>query len=278
MDTTRVTGVIPGARFTKPSLDSRQESVRALWDRIANEIENDRAGTLADYGWSSLDEWYRAWCESYARVKLDPPARPAIVDEAPPRMVELVDVVALGRKLEVGDVTPAHVALATEWLAAQTNPDFAFLIDMKVNVATGRKLTPGQAKGVLNCAIADASRRAPVAPVVAPVTPGPVAAPVATLVEGVYLHDGLVYKVQAAVHGSGHLYAKRLVVDEAGGKGRFEYIKGMIRQLQPEEKMSLEQAREYGALYGVCCVCGAVLTDERSIERGIGPICEGRLD
>jgi hypothetical protein len=86
---------------------------------------------------------------------------------------------------------------------------------------------------------------------------------------GIYLHDGVVCKVQRAVHGSGNMYAK--VLDTTTAK--FEYATGLVTKIKAEERMTLEQAKEFGAIYGVCCNCGATLTDERSIEAGIGPIC-----
>lgn len=94
---------------------------------------------------------------------------------------------------------------------------------------------------------------------------------------GIYLIDGDVVKVQKAVHGSGNMYAKRLVVDAPGAKGRFEYAPGLIRKVTPEARMTLDQAVEYGAIYGVCCNCGRTLTDEKSIEAGIGPVCAKRF-
>lgn len=87
--------------------------------------------------------------------------------------------------------------------------------------------------------------------------------------DGIYLMDGQVFKVQKAVHGSGHLYAKLL--DTATKK--FVYAPGMVGKLRAEHKMTLEQAKEYGALYGICCNCCATLTNEVSIEAGIGPVC-----
>jgi hypothetical protein len=41
--------------------------------------------------------------------------------------------------------------------------------------------------------------------------------------------------------------------------------------------MSLEDGKKYGKLYGVCCVCGRVLTDENSIQAGIGPVCANKF-
>jgi hypothetical protein len=92
---------------------------------------------------------------------------------------------------------------------------------------------------------------------------------------GMYRLDGTIYKVQRAVHGSGNLYAKELLVE--GGHVNFVYAKGMIRRLSASDRMSLEEAKEFGALYGSCCVCGRTLTNETSIEAGIGPVCAGKL-
>ena len=89
--------------------------------------------------------------------------------------------------------------------------------------------------------------------------------------------DGVIYKVQVAVHGNGRLYAKRLVVGAKGEKGTFEYAPGAINALRPEWKMTLAEAKEFGRLYGMCCNCGATLTDEVSIASGIGPVCAGRF-
>lgn len=98
--------------------------------------------------------------------------------------------------------------------------------------------------------------------------------------DGMYqTSDGTVYKVQIAKNGSGRLYAKQLTEHktEDGSSWSFEYVSGAIGRLTPADKMSLEQAQEFGKLYGVCCRCAADLTDEKSIEAGIGPICAGKM-
>jgi hypothetical protein len=109
------------------------------------------------------------------------------------------------------------------------------------------------------------------------------AASAAELTEGMYqTPDGQIYKVQAALHGSGKPYAKRLETETVDGPEGpqtdvwFEFAPGAIRTLRPEHKMSLEAAKAFGALYGICCVCATALTDEVSIAEGIGPICGGR--
>lgn len=100
--------------------------------------------------------------------------------------------------------------------------------------------------------------------------------------EGMYRDPstGEIYKVQRAVHGSGRNYAKRLA-EFVGGDGQkvwsFVIAKGMVFKLKPEWKMTLAEAKEWGALYGTCCVCGRLLTNEESIEAGIGPVCAGKF-
>lgn len=94
--------------------------------------------------------------------------------------------------------------------------------------------------------------------------------------QGMHKIGDLIVKVQRAIHGSGNLYAKALVQDEEGD-WFFEYRPGLIREVSNQTKLTLEQAREWGALYGTCAVCGATLTNETSIEAGIGPVCRRKF-
>jgi hypothetical protein len=89
---------------------------------------------------------------------------------------------------------------------------------------------------------------------------------------------GEIWKVQwNRAGGDGRrLYAK-VLTDEPRGEWHFEYVPGGILKLRPEDRMTLEEAQQFGKLYGVCCVCGRTLTDEISIEAGIGPVCAGRV-
>lgn len=104
--------------------------------------------------------------------------------------------------------------------------------------------------------------------------------------------DGTIYKVQWN-RGSGdgrRLYAKMLVVDrldtntsfstevlESEGSDainvRFVYAQGAMKYIRPEWKMTMEEAKAFGALYGICVRCGRDLTKEESIERGMGSTC-----
>lgn len=92
--------------------------------------------------------------------------------------------------------------------------------------------------------------------------------------EGFHEVDGKVYKVQVAHHGSGRKYAKVLNTDHGG----FEYVgRSVFPKLSEDTLLTLERAKELGHLYGMCCICGATLTDERSITAGIGPVCASKF-
>lgn len=116
--------------------------------------------------------------------------------------------------------------------------------------------------------------------------------------DGMYRNPatGEIFKVQFnRAKGDGRrLYAKRMVAWDAEGNkitrfsdqeadgvqlGRvvFEFLQGGMLKVKPEMKMSLEQAKRFGALYGTCCECGRTLTNEESIAAGIGPICAGKF-
>lgn len=84
--------------------------------------------------------------------------------------------------------------------------------------------------------------------------------------DGFYVLKGTIYKVQNSLS-SNRKYAKKLV------DGSFVFAPGMVAKLANAEKLTLELAKEYGKLYGMCVVCGRTLTDETSISNGIGPIC-----
>lgn len=116
--------------------------------------------------------------------------------------------------------------------------------------------------------------------------------------EGMHRLDDVIYKVQIAVHGSGKPYAKKLVLTEpdcggcANGEPEgcidtfgqactpsvtFDYAPGAVYNLSKETLLTLDEAKEFGALYGTCVVCGRTLTNEASIEAGLGPVCAARF-
>lgn len=87
--------------------------------------------------------------------------------------------------------------------------------------------------------------------------------------EGIHEVDGSIIKVVVAVHGSGHLYAKRFDPETK----KFVKASGVLSRISEDTLVSLEKAQDFGKLYGVCIRCGRTLTDEDSIAAGIGPIC-----
>ncbi len=84
--------------------------------------------------------------------------------------------------------------------------------------------------------------------------------------EGIYLTDLGIYRVELSEHN--RLYARHL--NPAGG---WTYERGAVYRLTPEQRITLAQAREFGVKYGVCCVCGRLLSDAESVTNGIGPVC-----
>jgi hypothetical protein len=169
-----------------------------------------------------------------------------------------------------GEPKPVNpgVREAIEFLAGYQGT-WQFMLTLKGEMSEGKlRFTDRVIEVILNCkAREDAKPKPPVA--------APVAAPVVEATDGWYMVDGVVVKVQMAVHGSGKPYAKRLNIED--GHGSWEYVPGLVRECTPERRLTAEQAMEMGQLYGVCVVCGATLTDEQSIARGIGPICFGKL-
>jgi hypothetical protein len=57
-----------------------------------------------------------------------------------------------------------------------------------------------------------------------------------------------------------------------GKPERLQWVREILAEI---EANPLGTAMKYGKLSGRCCMCGRDLTDPVSIERGIGPICEG---
>lgn len=99
----------------------------------------------------------------------------------------------------------------------------------------------------------------------------------ANIEEGMYRKDGVIFRVHRSRE-SGNLYAKRLNFDLfSGSKPNFVYAKGAISGLTAEHKMSKDEAKAFGVETGICCVCGAFLTDEKSVAEGIGPVCAKRF-
>lgn len=97
---------------------------------------------------------------------------------------------------------------------------------------------------------------------------------------GVYRRDDTIYVVRKNRTNEG-LHARRLV--EIGGRRlteadtvvniEFKYDADALRRLQPEDQMTLEEARPFVLRYGRCIACDTPLSDATSVARGIGPVC-----
>jgi hypothetical protein len=95
-----------------------------------------------------------------------------------------------------------------------------------------------------------------------------------TLTPGVYrATNGTLYRVYPARADRTRLLAKEIIVDGMLNHVTFEYAGAANRFVHPEGRLTLEEAKAFGQLYGYCCVCGTELTDPESIAAGIGPVC-----
>lgn len=114
------------------------------------------------------------------------------------------------------------------------------------------------------------------------------------LVDGMYRNpaDGSIRKVYHTVHGANEQVTKLLKVleeseryakivrgKEVEVKAEFVYEgKRGLAGLTPDMRMTLEEAKKYGAIYGVCIRCSATLTKEESIERAMGSTCASKAN
>lgn len=172
-----------------------------------------------------------------------------------------------GRKFEVADVTPELQTAAEAWLGSYTG-DFSYLVDVARHLARKGTISTPQAKGVLNCIRAEASRTS---------TPSTKKSPADLVGPGLYLlphpggsiEHGTVYKVKAS-KATGRCYALRL------DGGHWSYDRGGIFKLDSSLAVTVEQARAFGATTGFCIACGKQLDNDESVDRGFGPVCGQR--
>lgn len=89
--------------------------------------------------------------------------------------------------------------------------------------------------------------------------------------EGMYRVGETIYKVYRTRD-------KNILVTKTLGADGFDYTgRGPLEFITAEDRMTLDEAKEFGKVTGICCVCGAKLTNEESIEAGIGPICASKF-
>lgn len=61
------------------------------------------------------------------------------------------------------------------------------------------------------------------------------------------------------------------------GKATWVYRPGVMKAFQTWLPVDAAQAAEFGKMFGACFVCGRTLTDPKSVEAGIGPVCAGKF-
>jgi hypothetical protein len=162
-------------------------------------------------------------------------------------------------------IAPVSVSELATWLASQTWSSFA----MSLSNAHSRygRLTERQEASARSMYVKAQERQAQRA-VVAPANP--------VTEVGMYINaEGVAYRVKQSRQG--RLYASRFVPEAQARADRFVYEGGAVYRLDASMRMTLEQAKELGAQYSQCCVCGRDLSAEQSVEAGIGPVCAGRI-
>ena len=98
------------------------------------------------------------------------------------------------------------------------------------------------------------------------------AAPATEVAPGYYAKGDTVYVVVIS-KSSGNPYAKKWTVEPGVTKASWEYAPGAVKTLAGMTPMTLDEAKKWGHMHGHCIKCGALLTDPKSVEAGIGPIC-----
>ena len=163
------------------------------------------------------------------------------------------------------DIETLETVELVEWLADQTWSDFAqslasywakkgFLTE-KQKAAAKKMRATCQAKAAVKAA---AKAEAP--------TFNKVTEP------GIYTDaDSNLYKVQQAKT-SGKLYAKA----HNAADNSWEYVGAKViynGTITADDKLTAAKAAEFGKTYGSCVNCSKLLTDDRSVEVGYGPVC-----
>jgi hypothetical protein len=75
-------------------------------------------------------------------------------------------------------------------------------------------------------------------------------------------------------------YAKKLVFTtdvDGDRRAHWDYVPGAIYGLEGLKVLTVEEAARLGHLHGFCVICAKALTDPKSVEQGIGPVCIKRL-
>lgn len=158
--------------------------------------------------------------------------------------------------------------------ATDKQVDFILKLQMERNCLQDRKevevLTKENARALITALLA---------------MPKPKAAQVEVpaLDDGMYRVDTTFIKVYHTVHGANAQVAKVLVVEATANAdgtttftGEWDYRgKAGLKGLTAANKLTEDEAKTFGQVYGFCCRCAKTLTQEESLYVGYGPTCAG---
>lgn len=96
--------------------------------------------------------------------------------------------------------------------------------------------------------------------------------------EGVYLHNGAIYRV--AVSKRGYRYAQKLrdLLNPPVSRvhHNWDFAPGEVFVLSSEERLSTDQIEDYSQQYGCCLMCGC--GPRKKTDKVIGPECRTALN
>lgn len=88
--------------------------------------------------------------------------------------------------------------------------------------------------------------------------------------------EGVVFRAKAS-KSSGNIYAMRFVPEGETKSERFIFERGAIYRLTASMRMTVAECAELGQHYSMCVICGADLTDPKSVARGMGSTCASKV-
>ena len=90
---------------------------------------------------------------------------------------------------------------------------------------------------------------------------------------GAYRHNGVIYSVRKGRQ-SGNIHAFTFNQETK----TWDYARGIVYELQPNERLTRIEAIAFGSLTGTCVHCGATLTQRKSVLNGMGAVCESKYN
>jgi hypothetical protein len=98
--------------------------------------------------------------------------------------------------------------------------------------------------------------------------------------EGIYYNkeENLIYVVARANYGSGSITCKHRPANRTWWTKTVDILELAENIVEGSTiPLTLEEAKEIGLLTGICTVCGRGLSDAKSKEIGMGPVCRARM-